>query len=263
VRRELFVLGFKNPAIMRIVEQVAKLHLRRAIKDPVLRKKLTPAFRLGCKRILISNDYYPSLAQPNVQVETHGIQEVRAHSIVTADGVEHEVDALIFGTGFKVADMPLGHIIHARDGRSLHEHWQGSPEAHLGTMIKDVPNFFTILGPNTGLGHTSMVLQIESQVALLIEALEHMRAEKIRTVEPRPEAQARFVDSIAQLTDGTVWTGGGCKSWYLDENGKNSILWPTFTFTFRRQAHFRPEEYLFDALQKHDALPSYGTPVTA
>ncbi len=264
VRRELFVLGFKNPTIMRLVEQVSKLHLRKAIQDPVLRKKLTPSFRLGCKRILISNDYYPSLTQPNVHVETHGIKEIRAHSIVTTDGVEHEVDALVFGTGFKVADMPLGHIVHARDGRSLHEHWQGSPEAHLGTMVKDVPNFFTILGPNTGLGHTSMVLQIESQVNLLIGALEHMREKKQRTIEPRPEAQARFVDSIAGLTEGTVWTGGGCKSWYLDENGKNSILWPTFTFTFRRQARFRPEEYLFDAVHKVEpVLQGYGTPIMA
>ncbi|HEX5658102.1 MAG TPA: NAD(P)/FAD-dependent oxidoreductase [Polyangiales bacterium] len=264
VRRELFVLGFKVPTIMRLVEQVSKLHLKKAIKDPELRKKLTPSFRLGCKRILISNDYYPSLTQPNVHVETHGIKEVRAHSIVTEDGVEHEVDALVFGTGFKVADMPLGNIIHARDGRTLAEHWQGTPEAHLGTTVKGVPNFFSILGPNTGLGHTSMVLQIESQVALVIETLEHMRDKRIRTVEPRPEAQAAFVASIAELTAGTVWTGGGCKSWYLDDNGKNSVLWPTFTFTFRRQAHFRPEEYIFDAVHKSEpVLQGYGTPVTA
>jgi cation diffusion facilitator CzcD-associated flavoprotein CzcO len=265
VRRELFVFGFKNPNVMRLVEQIAKLHLRRAIKDPVLRQKLTPSFRLGCKRILISNDYYPALAQPNVQVETHGIKEVRAHSIVTEDGVEHEVDALIFGTGFKVADMPLGHVVRGPDGRTLAESWQGSPQAHLGTMIAGVPNFFTLLGPNTGLGHTSMVQQIESQVELLLGALRHLRQEKLRTVEPRPEAQAAFLDSIAKLTDGTVWTGGGCKSWYLDENGKNSILWPSFTFTFRRLARFRPAEYVFDGVAKHEpaALPSYGTPVTA
>jgi cation diffusion facilitator CzcD-associated flavoprotein CzcO len=260
VRRELFVLGFKAPTIMRLIEQVAMRHLRNAVADPVLRKQLTPSFRLGCKRILISNDYYPALAQPNVQVETNGIEEVRAHSVVTSDGVEHEVDALIFGTGFKVADMPLGHIIHARDGRSLHEHWQGSPEAHLGTLVKDTPNFFCLLGPNTGLGHTSVVLQIESQLELMIGALEHMRAQKLRTVEPRPEAQARFLESIAQLTEGTVWTGGGCKSWYLDENGKNSVLWPSFTFSFRRQTRFRPEEYVFDAQPKLEpAEQGYAT----
>ncbi|HEY6881344.1 MAG TPA: NAD(P)/FAD-dependent oxidoreductase [Polyangiales bacterium] len=253
-RRELMVLAFKNPRVIRLAESMAKRHLARAVQDPALRAKLTPDYAIGCKRILISNDYLPSLAQPNVHVETHGIREVRPHGVVTADGVEHALDALIFGTGFKVTDMPLGHIVHGRDGRTLHERWRGTPEAHLGTMVAGVPNFFCLMGPNTGLGHSSMVLQIESQVALLLGALEHMKTHQIAALEPRPEAQARFVALIDKLSQGTVWTGGSCQSWYLDQNGRNSTLWPSFTFDFRRRARFRPDEYLFTAAHKHEPV---------
>jgi cation diffusion facilitator CzcD-associated flavoprotein CzcO len=245
-RRELFVLGFRKPAIMRVLEKYARGYLARSVPDPVLRAKLTPDFTIGCKRILISKEYLPSLTKPNVEVVTEGIKEVRERSVVTADGVEHPADTIIFGTGFHVTDMPFAHLIRGRDGRTLPEAWGGSPKAHLGTTVAGYPNLFLLLGPNTGLGHTSVVLMIESQIELLIGAIRHMRAHGHATVEPRPEAQARFVQDVQESMEGTVWTSGGCASWYIDPTGRNSTLWPGFTFSFMRRARFRAEDYALD-----------------
>lgn len=243
-RREAFVVGMRNPALMGVVEKFALSYLERNVPDPVLRKKLTPNFRIGCKRILISRDYLPSLTQPNVEVVTEGIAEVREHSVVTADGVEHEVDAIIFGTGFRVTDMPFADSVRGRGGFTLNEGWQGSPQAHLGTLVKDFPNLFIMLGPNTGLGHTSVVLMIEAQLRLAVEAIKHMRARGLDVLEVKPEAQQKFVEQVDADMKGTVWTAGGCQSWYIDKTGRNSTLWPGYTFSFMQQARFRPEEYV-------------------
>jgi len=209
-RREAFVVGMRNPALMGVVEKFALSYLERNVPDPVLRKKLTPDFRIGCKRILISRDYLPSLTQPNVEVVTEGIAEVREHSVVTADGVEHEVDAIIFGTGFKVTEMPFADAVRGRGGFTLNERWKGSPQAHLGTLVKDFPNLFIMLGPNTGLGHTSVVLMIEAQLKLAVEAIQHMHARGLSLIEVKPEVQQKFVEQVDADMKGTVWTSGGC-----------------------------------------------------
>ncbi len=161
--RELFVLGFSGGA-MPLGERIARRHLRAQVADPELRRKLTPHYRMGCKRVLISNDYYPALTRPNVDVVTEPIREIRSHAVVTADGVAHEVDAIVVATGFRVSDMPIAGVVHGRGGRSLDEAWQGSPQAHLGTSVAGFPNLFMMTGPNTGLGHTSMVFMMESQI---------------------------------------------------------------------------------------------------
>jgi cation diffusion facilitator CzcD-associated flavoprotein CzcO len=242
--REAMVLGFRNPRAMRVVQRVALRHLRQAIPAPALRQKLTPDWTLGCKRVLLSNDYLPALAQPNVEVVTDGIAEVRAHSIVTVDGTERPVDAILFGTGFTPTDPPLARHLRGRDGRTLSETWAGSPAAHLGTTVAGFPNLFLLMGPNTGLGHTSVVYMIEAQIEHLLGALEHMRRHGLDTLEPRPEAQEAFVAGVDRRMAGTVWTSGGCRSWYLDETGRNSTLWPDFTWKFRRRvARFEPGEY--------------------
>lgn len=243
-RRELFVLGLRNPRSMAWLERFALKYLESQVPDAALRKKLTPDFRIGCKRVLISRDYLRSLGQPNVDVVTSGIREVRAHSVVTSDGVEHPVDAIVFGTGFKVTEMPFADHIYGRSGASLNQLWQGSPEAHLGAVVSGFPNFFSLLGPNTGLGHTSVVVMIEAQLQLVIEAITHMRAKNVGTLEVRSEVQQQFVSSVNESMKGTVWTAGGCASWYLDKTGRNSTLWPSFTFDFMKQAHFRANEYL-------------------
>lgn len=258
-RRELFVVGFRNPQLMSWVERLALRYLEASVPDPELRKKLTPDFRIGCKRILLSRDYLPSLTQPNVRVVTEGIREVRPHSIVTADGVEHEVDAIIFGTGFKVTDMPFADLVYGRDGRSLNETWGGSPQAHLGTTVAGYPNLFLLLGPNTGLGHTSVVLMIEAQLKVVMGAIQEMRKRKQDIVEVRPEVQRKFVQELDSNMRDTVWTSGGCHSWYIDKTGRNSTLWPSFTFTFMQKARFRPAEYVMQRRRQNrveEAAPS-------
>ena len=242
-RREAYVLLFRNPWVMKAVENIARRYLESEIRDPVLREKLTPSFRMGCKRVLLSRDYYPSLTQPNVQVVTSGIREVGEHEVITSDGTRHELDALILGTGFHVTDMPFAKLVFGRDGKSLHDLWQGSPKAHLGTTVAGFPNLFLLLGPNTGLGHSSVVFMMESQLELVLGALEHMRTHGLTSVAPRGEAQEAFVAELDHKSQGTVWTDGGCTSWYFDQTGRNSALWPGFTFSFRRRARFRPAEY--------------------
>jgi cation diffusion facilitator CzcD-associated flavoprotein CzcO len=245
VLRELMVLAFMNPRIMKLAERQALRFLHHSVRDPVLRAKLTPGYTFGCKRVLISDDYLASLTQDNVEVITEPIREVRARSLVTADGTEHEVDTLIFGTGFQVTDMPIAKHVRGRDGRTLAEVWQGSPKAHLGTTVAGYPNFFMLQGPNTGLGHTSVVTMIESQIEHVLRALRYLQAKGLAAVEPRPEAQAAFIAEVDAKMRDTVWTAGGCASWYLDATGRNSTLWPGFSFAFKRRTErFQPTEYV-------------------
>ncbi|HEY6888310.1 MAG TPA: NAD(P)/FAD-dependent oxidoreductase [Solirubrobacter sp.] len=241
--RELLVLGFvKQPRAMRLLERVARRHRARALKDPGLLAATAPGYTLGCKRILPSNDWYPALARDNVELVTSGLTEVRSHSVVTADGRELEVDALLFGTGFHVVDMPVGRLVRGRDGRSLADVWDGSPRAHLGAAVPGFPNFFILLGPNTGLGHSSMIYMIESQIAYVIDALKAMG--DADTVEVRPEVERAFNEDVRRRMRGTVWNTG-CASWYQDAHGNNPTLWPDWTWRFRRRtARFDPAEYL-------------------
>src|SRR3954470_14268346 len=245
--RETAVLGFvKYPPLMRIAERIAKRHMRKQISDPELLEKVTPDYTIGCKRILPSNRWYRALGKPNVELVTGAVQEVRPRSIVGADGVEREVDAIVFGTGFQVTDIPAAHRVRGRGGTLLDDIWQGSPRAYMGTSIAGFPNLFFLLGPNTGLGHSSMVYMIESQIAHVMAALERMGDRRAETIEIRPEAQARFNADIDRRMGGTVWQTG-CASWYLDRTGRNATIWPDWTWRFRRRAaQLRPDDYAVD-----------------
>jgi cation diffusion facilitator CzcD-associated flavoprotein CzcO len=242
--RETFVIGFLRNR-MTLATRIAKRHLRTQVPDRELRRRLTPDYTVGCKRILISDDFYPALQQSNVEVVTAGIREVREHSVVAADGSKREVDAIIFGTGFQVTDMPVAGRIRNAAGARLADAWHGSPQAYVGSAVAGFPNFFLMLGPNTGLGHTSQVFMIESQINYVAGALRHMRTRGVATMEVRPEAQDSYNDELQRRLQGTVWNSGGCRSWYLDRNGRNSTLWPGSTWTFRRRTrHFRPADYV-------------------
>jgi cation diffusion facilitator CzcD-associated flavoprotein CzcO len=234
--RESFVVGFMHPRVMALAaERVARRHLRRQVPDPELRRRLTPRYRLGCKRVLLSNDYLPALQQPNVELVTDRIAEVREHSIVTADGSEREVDAIVFGTGFKVIDVPVAERVRGRDGRLLADVWDGTPQAHHGIAISGFPNFFMLLGPNTGLGHTSVVFMIEAQIAYVADALRTMRERGAAVAEVRPEAQAASTRAVQERLRGSVWNTGGCASWYLDAQGTNATIWPGSTWSYKRR----------------------------
>jgi cation diffusion facilitator CzcD-associated flavoprotein CzcO len=235
--REWLVLGFvKRQRLMKRIQKLAEAQLRRQVKDPELREKLRPSYTFGCKRILPTNRWYPALQQPNVEVVTEGIVEVKPNAVVSADGREREVDAIILGTGFHVTDMPMTQHIRGRDGRLMSEQFEGEgTEGYLGTVVKNFPNFFFLTGPNTGLGHTSMVYMIESQIRYIVDAVRTMEREGIATLEVRPEAQAEFNQEIQSRMTHTVWMRGGCASWYIDDKGRNSTLWPDWTFRFRQR----------------------------
>jgi len=247
VMRELLVLGFvKNPRLMKIVERVARRYMRKQISDPELIEKVTPDYQMGCKRILPSNKWYPTLDQPNVELVTAGVKEVRPHSIVSDDGVEREVDAIVFGTGFHVTDMPAARHVRGRDGELLSEAWERGARAYLGTAASGFPNLFLLLGPNTGLGHSSMVYMIESQIQYVLDALRVMRERDVEAVEVRESAVERYNDALERNMKGTIWSTG-CSSWYLDDTGRNATQWPDWTWRFRqRTARFDPAEYVLE-----------------
>ena len=233
--RETFVLGFvKNPKLMAIAEKIARRHQKAQISDPELLEKITPDYTIGCKRILPSNRWYPALGEPNVDVLTGGVERVTRNTIVAGDGTEAEVDAIIFGTGFQVSDMPVGKFVTGRDGKTLDDVWQGSPKAYLGTAVHGFPNLFLMTGPNTGLGHSSMVYMIESQLAHVMKALAALRERDAQTIEVRREVQERYNADLDDRMEDTVWSTG-CASWYLDATGRNATLWPDWTFQFRRR----------------------------
>ncbi|MFE6223444.1 MULTISPECIES: NAD(P)/FAD-dependent oxidoreductase [unclassified Streptomyces] len=235
--RELQVGAFtKHPGELGLVEKLAKANIAKSIKDPALRAKLTPSYRIGCKRILLSNTYYPALAQPNVDVVAGGLKEVRGNVVVGSDGSETEVDAIVFGTGFHVTDMPVADLVFGADGRSLAEHWKDGVQSLRGATVDGFPNWMTIIGPNTGLGNSSMILMIESQLNYMADYLRQLNVLGGRAaLAARPSAVHAWNRKVQNRMERTVWKSGGCDSWYLDANGRNTTLWPGTTGEFRRE----------------------------
>jgi cation diffusion facilitator CzcD-associated flavoprotein CzcO len=235
--REGYVLGMVlEPRVMKIPELVARAHMRKQVPDAALRRKLTPAYSIGCKRILLSNDWYPTITAPNAELVTDPVTEIRGSAIVTADGREREVDTIVFATGFSPTDPPIAQVVRGGDGRTLSDVWHGSPQAYLGTTVAGFPNLFVLYGPNLNLGHSSIVYMLESQIRYVMEALRAMRERDVAALEVRPDVQAAWNDQLQERLAGSVWDTGGCSSWYLDSNGRNSVMWPDFTFKFRRRA---------------------------
>ncbi|MBG0854638.1 NAD(P)/FAD-dependent oxidoreductase [Streptomyces spinoverrucosus] len=234
--RELQVQAFtKRPGELGFVEQLAKRNMARAIKDPALRAKLTPDYRIGCKRILLSSDYYPAIARPNVDVVASGLGEIRGSTVVAADGTEAEVDAIVFGTGFHVTDMPIAERVVGADGRTLAEVWKGGMEALRGASAAGFPNWMTIIGPNTGLGNSSMILMIESQLNYMADFVRQLEVLGGRVaLDARPSAVRAWNHRVQERMKRTVWNTGGCTSWYLDAGGRNTTIWPGTTSEFRR-----------------------------
>ncbi|MDX6699316.1 MAG: hypothetical protein QOE65_2713 [Solirubrobacteraceae bacterium] len=233
--RELYVLGFtRHRWLMKGPERLARRMLKAQVPDRELRRRLTPDYAIGCKRILISSDYYRALAQPNADVVTSPIAEVRERSVVTADGRERPTDTIVFATGFQVTPPPITRHVRGRDGTTLADHWRaGGMQAHRGTTVAGFPNLFLIVGPNTGLGHTSIVHVIESQIQYVREALRTLERTGAAALEPRQDAQDRWNARVQRDLEGSVWQAGGCASWYLDDHGRNTTLWPGYTFRLR------------------------------
>ncbi|MFE7131558.1 flavin-containing monooxygenase [Streptomyces sp. NPDC057638] len=234
--RELQVSAFtKRPGELALIEGVAKANLARSIKDPALRAALTPSYRIGCKRILLSSDYYPAIAQPNVEVITSGLAEVRGSTLVAADGRECEADVIVFGTGFHVTELPIAERVVGADGITLAESWKDGMRSLRGATAAGFPNWMSIIGPNTGLGNSSMILMIESQLNYMADYLRQLTVLGGRTaLVPREEAVTEWNRGLQERMRRTVWNTGGCTSWYLDAAGRNTTVWPGTTGEFRR-----------------------------
>lgn len=256
VGKELLVLGFvKHPALMDVIARISKKHLAAQVEDPAMREQLTPGYSLGCKRIVPSNAWYPALTRDNVEVVPAALAEVREHSVVDAAGVEREVDTIIFGTGYHVTDIPVAEHLRGRDGLRLSDHWQGSPRAYLGATVPGFPNLFLMLGPNTGLGHSSMVYMIESQIDHVVATITMLDEAGASAVEVDREVHDAYNRAVDEKMAGTVWDIGGCRSFYLDATGRNSTLWPDWTWQFRRQAR-RTDSAAYKLFTRETAHPA-------
>ncbi len=224
-----------NKVLAALARTLATRHLARAIKDPALRRQLTPHYQLGCKRVLLSNDYYPALTRPNVALVTEPIREVTPTSIITHDGTERPVDTLIFGTGFVAAEFAVDLHLSGLGGRSLFGEWQaGRAEAYRGTTVAGYPNLLVLVGPNTGLAHNSLLHVMESQITYALDYLRILdEAGPGAYLDVTPAAQRAYNAQVQRQLGSTVWAAG-CQSWYLTAAGKNTTLLPTLTPAFRR-----------------------------
>ncbi|GAB2889198.1 NAD(P)/FAD-dependent oxidoreductase [Streptomyces mayteni] len=237
--RELQVGAFaRYPDRMWAVERLAALHLRRAVRDPGLRRRLTPDYRLGCKRVLLSNDWYPALTRPHVRLVDSGLREVRGDVLVAADGRRATADVIVLGTGFLVTDQPIARRVTGALGTTLAHEWRNGMAGLRGTTAAGFPNLLTIIGPNTGLGNSSMILVIEAQLAYLADFVTRLAALAPpggrAVLTPRPEAVRAWGGLMAARLRNSVWNTGGCRSWYLDGQGRNTTVWPGTTTEFRR-----------------------------
>ena len=223
-----FTLGV--PRLVAVYDWIFRKHLERQIADPVLRAKLMPDYPIGCKRVLISNDYYPALARDNVEVITDAIREISERGIVTGDGREHTVDAIIFGTGFTANEFLAPMTIRGPNG-TLDDAWQRGAEAYLGITVSGFPNLFVLYGPNTNLGHNSIIYMLESQIGYVMQCLEQLH--RVRQLDVKTGVQHEFNTSLQQQLAMSVWAGD-CTSWYKTADGKLTNNWPGYTFTYRR-----------------------------
>jgi cyclohexanone monooxygenase len=240
---ELVGLAIRNPRLITTLQAVGRAYLRTTVKDRGLRAKLTPAYTLGCKRLLFSNNYLQALTQENVAVHAAAVSAIEGPTVVGSDGSRTEVDTIILGTGFHILDMPLADHVHDAHGRSLSDHWAGSPEAYLGTMTTGFPNAFLLLGPSLGTGHTSAFTILEAQLELVLSAIKATRPVAGAVLEVRPEAQAAYVAQVQSALGSTVYNAGGCRSYYFDVNGRNSFSWPWSTARLRRTVgRFVPDD---------------------
>lgn len=233
--------------LLRPVEYAARKYIEREVKDPELRRTLIPDYRIGCKRILGSNSYYSALTKPHAEVIADGIAEIREGSIVGADGTEREVDVIVYATGFHVTDGFDAVNVAGIGGRALVPHWEENGiETHLGIAAAGYPNAFFLLGPNTGLGHNSVVFMIEQQIQYVLQAIECVEHGAAGALTVREQTQRAFTSEIQTKLAKGVWSTGGCTSWYLDSRGVNRTVWPGFTWQYwLRTRRFAPSEYEF------------------
>ncbi len=225
------IVFLDSRVLSRIGSTVSKLHLRRQVQDPDLRRRLTPTFEFGCKRMLVSDDYWATFERDNVELVTDPIQAITPTGIRTRDGTLHEVDAIVLATGFKLGLATAPFPVTGRDGRTLDDAWRNGAVAHKGMTVAGFPNWFMMMGPNTGPGHTSVLVFTEAQIAHALQVIKHMIADDLKYVDIRQPVQDHYNENIQKRMKHMVWASG-CKSWYLSDDGKNHSLYPGFAFEY-------------------------------
>ncbi|MBZ5736167.1 NAD(P)/FAD-dependent oxidoreductase [Nocardioides sp. TRM66260-LWL] len=247
---ETRVIGFKYSEAMlkKVAQDKALKHIERQIADPELRRKVTPDYTIGCKRIILSDTLYPALAAENTTLHdrSDGIDHLDATGIVTASGEHLDLDVVVWSTGYDATDGVISYPVVGRDGTTLADFWSEFPRAYLGTTAPGFPNLFVVTGPNTGIGHTSAIFVIEAQLQYIVRAIDEVRRRRVTSIEVTPEAEDAYTAMVHREMERTVWKKGGCSSWYQSRSGHVIAMFPGFSFTFRRlAARFRPEHHAF------------------
>ncbi|MBX6767944.1 MAG: NAD(P)/FAD-dependent oxidoreductase [Actinomadura rubrobrunea] len=243
----------KYPALMRLLAWRFRRILRDQVPDPGLRARLVPDYPMGCKRILLSDDYYPALTRPNVELVTDPITRITP-SGVEAGGRVHDVDVIVYATGFRGADFVGPMKVVGRDGLTLDEAWRDGARAHLGITVSGFPNLFLLYGPYTNLGHNSIIYMLESQFRYVLGCVRALRETGLAWIDVRPEVQDAFDRRMRERMRATVWEAG-CASWYMTADGKVVNNWPGFTFAYRRATR-RPDPRHFRAGRARPIRPA-------
>ncbi|MFJ8312040.1 MULTISPECIES: flavin-containing monooxygenase [unclassified Streptomyces] len=243
--QEGFGYAFRHPRLVGPVQAAARAHLRLTVRDPALRRALTPDYRLGCKRLLTSSTFYPALARPHVHLHPTAVCAVRGRHVIGADGTATEADVVITATGFRIGELPLARDVHGANGRTLHETWdEEGPQAYLGTSISGFPNLFLLLGPNLLAGSTSAISVLEAQLTYMCAALKHLRLGGYTSMDVRPAAQDAYNAAVQEALRTTVYNAGGCSSYYFTPSGRNTFCWPWSTGRLvRRLSRFDATAY--------------------
>ena len=237
----------KRPVILRAFEALSTYYMRRCVADKSVRRLLTPDYRAGCKRMLYSATYYQAVADTKTELVTDGISGVTPRGILTEDGTEREVDVIVFATGFDAIESHARIDIRGPRGESLIKRWRHEGAvADRGITVADVPNLFLLQGPNTALGHTSVLFMLESQIRYIAKAIARVDKLGARTITPTRDAQKRFNARVQRRLSRSVWNTGGCRSWYLDEHGRNTMLWAGYSWQYRLATRsLKSSEYVF------------------
>lgn len=224
---------------------MANGHRNNQVTDPVLNAKLTPDYEIGCKRVLISDVYYPTFAKPHVTLEASALERVEGNTVFSADGNSYEVDAIVCATGFEAIEPPFAPLIHGKDGQTLAGHWDQGMQAYQSITVPGFPNLFITNGPNTGLGHNSVLFVVESQIEHIQQALRYLEESDASSLEALPQAEEGYLDWVRHRSEGTVWLDGGCSNWYVDpRTNRLTVTWPDYAYAFRTvNGDFTPESY--------------------
>lgn len=231
---ELAIIAFMHPPLLRIVRWMSLRHLAKQVPDAALRQRLIPDFTIGCKRILLSSDYYPALLRDDVELVTDKITRFERNGLRTEDGTLHEVDVVVFATGFATDNRLADEKIVGRDGLTIQHAWRDGMRAHLGTTIAGFPNFFLMMGPNSGGGSQSILFVIEAQAHYIAQCVRLMRSRGLARLEVREDVQRDFNVKIHARLARSVWNSGGCDSWFLDRSGQNRQAWPGSSVNYWR-----------------------------